>query len=122
MGVGNQAEGVLERNVAFAKIKQDLAGRSAGGDRMRQIVPKNKRLLDITVGATLFPFAILVGFPFALAVWLEDRHAPFFAGPRVGRGWKPYRQFKIRSMVPSAEQSGVDATPANDRRITRVGH
>jgi lipopolysaccharide/colanic/teichoic acid biosynthesis glycosyltransferase len=122
MGVGNQAEGVLERNVAFAKIKQDLAGRSASGDRMGQIVPKNKRLLDITVGATLFPFAILVGFPFALAVWLEDRHAPFFAGPRVGRRWKPYRQFKIRSMVPSAEQSGVDATPANDRRITRVGH
>ena len=86
------------------------------------IGPKNKRLLDITVAATLFPFAILVGFPFALAVWLEDRHAPFFAAPRVGKGWKPYRQFKIRSMVPSAEQSGVDATPANDPRITRVGH
>jgi lipopolysaccharide/colanic/teichoic acid biosynthesis glycosyltransferase len=86
------------------------------------IGPKNKRLLDITVAATMFPFAILVGFPLALAVWLEDRHAPFFAGLRVGKGWKPYRQFKIRSMVPSAEQGGVDATPANDSRITRVGH
>src|SRR5262245_49145689 len=53
------------------------------------IGPKNKRLLDIAVAMMLFPFAILVGFPFALAVWLEDRHAPFFAAPRVGKGWKP---------------------------------
>ena len=128
MGADNQAESVLERNSAIARFKQDLAWRSASGGPMRQIritrsqAPKNKRLLDITVAATLFPFAILAGFPVALAVWLEDRRAPFFAGPRVGRGWKPYRQFKIRSMVPSAEQSGVDATAANDRRITRVGH
>ena len=128
MGADNPAESVLERNSAIARFKQDLAWRSASGGPMRQIritrsqAPKNKRLLDITVAATLFPFAILVGFPFALAVWLEDWHAPFFAGPRVGKGWKPYRQFKIRSMAPSAEQSGVDATPANDPRITRVGH
>src|SRR5262249_16344962 len=31
-------------------------------------------------------------------------------------------QFKIRSMVANAEQSGVESTPANDARITRVGH
>jgi lipopolysaccharide/colanic/teichoic acid biosynthesis glycosyltransferase len=86
------------------------------------IRPKNKRLLDVAVATMLLPFAILVGFPFALAVWLEDRHAPFFAGPRVGKGWKSFCQFKIRSMVPSTEHTGVDATPANDPRITRVGH
>jgi len=86
------------------------------------IGPKSKRLLDVTVATMLLPFAILVGFPFALAVWLEDRHAPFFAGPRVGKGWKSFCQFKIRSMVPSTEHTGVDATPANDPRITRVGH
>ena len=58
------------------------------------IRPKNKRLLDVAVATMLLPFAILVGFPFALAVWLEDRHAPFFAGPRVGKGWKSFCQLK----------------------------
>jgi lipopolysaccharide/colanic/teichoic acid biosynthesis glycosyltransferase len=86
------------------------------------IIPKSKRVLDIAVAAALFPFAILFVFPFALAVWHEDRHGPIYAGPRVGRNWKPFRQFKIRSMVPNAEQSGVESTPANDPRITRVGH
>ena len=123
MGADNPAESVLERNSAIAKIRQDLAWKCDGWMAQGLLIgPKNKRLLDIAVATMLFPFAILVGFPFALAVWLEDWHAPFFAGPRVGKGWKPYRQFKIRSMAPSAEQSGVDATPANDPRITRVGH
>jgi hypothetical protein len=39
MDADNQAESVLERNSAIAKIKQDLAWRSATGDNpMRQIV------------------------------------------------------------------------------------
>jgi hypothetical protein len=38
MGADNQAERVLKRNSAIAKIKQDLAWRSATGDPMRQIV------------------------------------------------------------------------------------
>jgi lipopolysaccharide/colanic/teichoic acid biosynthesis glycosyltransferase len=90
---------------------------------MRAIIKrKSKRLLDIAVAAASFPFAIVFGFPFALAVWLEDRHGPIYAGPRVGKNWRPFRQFKIRSMVANAEQSGVESTSANDPRITRVGH
>ena len=81
-----------------------------------------KRLLDITVTLGLLPFAFLIIIPFALAVCLTDWRAPLYAGPRVGKGWKPFRQLKLRSMVPGAERSGVEATPANDPRITRVGH
>ena len=54
-------------------------------------------------------------------MWLEDRHWPFYGGVRVGKNWKPFRQLKFRSMVPHAEHSGVEATPANDQRITRGG-
>ena len=38
MGADKQAKSALERNSAVAKIKQDLAWRSATGDPMRQIV------------------------------------------------------------------------------------
>jgi colanic acid biosynthesis glycosyl transferase WcaI len=82
---------------------------------------RSKRLLDLVLAAIALPFAILVAVPFALAIWLEDRHSPLYGGWRVGKDWKPYRQFKLRSMVPDAEKSGVESTPDNDPRITRLG-
>ena len=57
-----------------------------------------------------------------MAIWLEDRHWPIYAGPRVGKNWRSFREFKLRSMAPHAdEKSDVDATPANDPRVTTVG-
>src|SRR6516162_3941349 len=104
MGADNPAESVLERNSAIAKIRQDLAWKCDGWMAQGLLIgPKNKRLLDIAVATMLFPFATLLGFPSAPAVWLEDSHPPFFPGPRVGNVSKPDRQSKIRSMAPSAE-------------------
>jgi lipopolysaccharide/colanic/teichoic acid biosynthesis glycosyltransferase len=57
----------------------------------------------------------------ALAIWIEDRHSPFFCGQRVARGGGDFRMVKFRSMVPNAWRSGVNSTASGDRRITRVG-
>ena len=57
----------------------------------------------------------------AAAIWLEDRHSPFFMGKRVARGGGVFRMVKFRSMVPNAWRTGVSSTSAGDRRITRVG-
>jgi lipopolysaccharide/colanic/teichoic acid biosynthesis glycosyltransferase len=80
-----------------------------------------KRLLDILISA----FGLLVAAPILLPVmfliWWQDKHSPFYIAPRVGRGEKPFRMIKLRSMIINADKSGVDSTAANDRRITRVG-
>jgi lipopolysaccharide/colanic/teichoic acid biosynthesis glycosyltransferase len=57
----------------------------------------------------------------ALAIWIEDRHSPFFRGPRVARGGGTFRMVKFRTMIPDAWRNGVNSTALGDRRITRVG-
>jgi lipopolysaccharide/colanic/teichoic acid biosynthesis glycosyltransferase len=82
-----------------------------------------KRLIDITLSLAALPLALALalGLPFAIAIWLGDRHSPIYGGTRVGKDWKPYRQYKLRSMIVDAEKSRIYATPKNDSRITPIG-
>jgi lipopolysaccharide/colanic/teichoic acid biosynthesis glycosyltransferase len=80
-----------------------------------------KRVFDVAVAlaglAVLSPLLIAI----ALAVWLGDRHSPWFRGVRVARGGGDFYMLKFRSMRSGAERSGVNSTAAGDSRITRVG-
>jgi len=80
-----------------------------------------KRLLDI-VAATLgliilSPLIIVLSF----LIWLQDYHSPFYIANRMGRGEKPFRMVKFRSMVIRADKTGVDSTAGDDPRITALG-
>jgi lipopolysaccharide/colanic/teichoic acid biosynthesis glycosyltransferase len=55
----------------------------------------------------------------ALAIKLEDRGPVFFRQERWGRGKRPMRVYKFRTMIPSADRT-VQATE-DDPRVTRVG-
>jgi len=80
-----------------------------------------KRLFDIAVAlaglVVLSPILLLL----CGLVWLQDRHSPFYIPARVGRGGRPYRMIKLRSMVIRADQNKVDSTANNDPRITLLG-
>lgn len=81
-----------------------------------------KRLMDIvfsTIGLLLFsPLFLVVMF----LVWLQDKHSPFYVALRVGRGGRPFKMIKMRSMVIGADKSGVSSTSNTDERITAIGH
>ncbi|HLA84552.1 MAG TPA: sugar transferase, partial [Thermoguttaceae bacterium] len=57
-----------------------------------------------------------------LAVRLSSPGPIFYRGVRIGRGKKPFRIFKLRTMVIDAERLGGTTTAKNDPRITSVGH
>ena len=57
----------------------------------------------------------------ALAIYLYDRHSPFYVPRRMARGGGTFRMVKFRSMVVNADKSGVNSTSASDRRITPMG-
>lgn len=80
-----------------------------------------KRLLDVVVAF----FGLLLSSPLLAAlcilVWRQDGHSPFYIPNRVGRGGKPYKMIKLRSMVIRADKNKVDSTANNDPRITAVG-
>jgi lipopolysaccharide/colanic/teichoic acid biosynthesis glycosyltransferase len=92
-----------------------------------------KRVLDISVSVAalvaLFPLLLMT----AIAIWIEDPGAVFYAQIRVGRNGRHFRFYKFRSMVVNADKlkqelasrnestAGVIFKMKKDPRITKVG-
>lgn len=76
-----------------------------------------KRILDIVLGAA----GLLVSLPIvvlaAIAIKLESPRGPvFFAQTRAGRAGRPFRLYKLRTMVPNAEQLKHELRHLNTRQ------
>ncbi|MFW2850451.1 sugar transferase [Sphingomonas sp. TX0543] len=81
-----------------------------------------KRAMDLLLaGATtiaLSPLLLLV----ALAIKLDSRGPVFFSQVRMGRGNKPFKILKFRSMrVEATDADGRKSATPDDERVTRVG-
>lgn len=95
-----------------------------------------KRALDILLVLLATLPALMIALPFVLLVALDGR-SPFYRQRRVGRNGAVFNMWKLRSMVPNADQmlegylannpaarSEWDLTQKlrHDPRITKVGH
>jgi lipopolysaccharide/colanic/teichoic acid biosynthesis glycosyltransferase len=80
-----------------------------------------KRAFDLGLSLVGLLLMLPVFLGCMLAIWLQDRHSPFYVAPRAARGGGTFRMVKFRSMVIRADASGVDSTASNDRRITAIG-
>lgn len=76
-------------------------------------------LLFAVVGLLLLSPLML---PIALAIKLDSPGPVFFRQERVGRGGKPFRIHKFRTMTHQPTREGLQLTVGADSRITRVGH
>jgi lipopolysaccharide/colanic/teichoic acid biosynthesis glycosyltransferase len=80
-----------------------------------------KRLFDIVVSAAgivlLSPVFLLVG----MLVRMDSPGPVFFTQERIGKGFKPFRIYKFRTMRENAEESGPRITVDGDDRITETG-
>jgi len=80
-----------------------------------------KRALDLTFATAGLLLLSPVFLVLAMAIKLETPGPVFYRGVRVGRGGRPFRIFKFRSMVADADQHGPSSTNAGDPRVTRCG-
>lgn len=95
-----------------------------------------KRLLDIFLVLLAAPLVLPIVAVLACLVALDGKN-PFFTQPRLGRNGRNFTLWKLRSMVPNAEQKlegYLAANPKaraewdekqkldNDPRITKIGH
>ena len=80
----------------------------------------HKRLDQILAATGLLALGPLL---LLLAIWIKlDSPGPvFYRAQRVGRGGRPIRLYKFRSMVSDAASRGPAITAAGDSRITRAG-
>jgi len=80
-----------------------------------------KRVLDIAVSLTglicLLPLMLWVG----LLIKLDSAGPIFFKQERLGRGFRPFRILKFRTMIVDAQSKGKLITSAEDPRVTRIG-
>src|SRR5262249_44772206 len=87
--------------------------RISGGDVL-------KRALDITASAIALAALAAPLLAIGIAIKLESPGPMLYRGVRIGKGGKPFRLNKFRTMVVG-DGKGPTTTSENDPRITRVG-
>ncbi len=80
-----------------------------------------RRCFDILLSTlallVLSPLLLVV----AVMVVLDSDGSAFYPAPRSGKGGKPFRMWKFRTMVTGAAKLGSAITSRGDARITRMG-
>lgn len=80
-----------------------------------------KRAFDIVMASIGLAFFLPL-LPFlALAIYLDSPGPIFYTQWRVGRGGRPFKLYKLRTMVPDAEKERPLWAKEKDPRVTRVG-
>jgi len=80
-----------------------------------------KRFTDVFLGLVGLTLAGPVLVCAAARIKLEDGGPVFYRGVRIGRHGKPFRMFKLRTMVLNADKVGGPSAADGDPRITRTG-
>lgn len=81
-----------------------------------------KRSFDILFGLLLLLFISPIIITFCLIVFLYDKNNPLYISKRIGLNGKPFKIFKIRSMVINADKLGGTSTSKRDKRLLPVGN
>jgi lipopolysaccharide/colanic/teichoic acid biosynthesis glycosyltransferase len=80
-----------------------------------------KRVFDFLSSIVLIAFALPLGMVIAALVRQDSPGPILFSQERIGRGGKPFRLYKFRSMYVDAPEYALHPQEATDPRITRVG-
>ncbi len=81
-----------------------------------------KRTFDIVaalLGLLLLAPLLLI---LMVLVRITSRGPALFCQQRVGKNFRPFTIYKLRTMVPEAPQQGLAITAGRDPRITWIGH
>ncbi len=83
--------------------------------------PTMKRTFDFLIALIALTLLAPLLAAIAGAIFLDDRHSPFYFARRVARGGGDFRMVKFRTMTPDAWRSGVNSTSSGDSRLTSIG-
>lgn len=98
-----------------ASLLFDIAELHRGG------YPRVKRLLDVTAGVVLGAAALLVVPVVMLGNLVANRGPLLYTQERIGKGGRPFRIVKLRTMRTGSDDVGGEWTSERDPRITQFG-
>jgi lipopolysaccharide/colanic/teichoic acid biosynthesis glycosyltransferase len=115
-------EELLDR-VPVNYLEADWLVRSFVDDaRINRFYQMGKRLIDIIGGMVGVGILILLSPFIALAILIDSGRPITYSQTRAGRGGKPYRIIKFRTMHVDAEKDGKpQLAREDDKRSTRLG-
>lgn len=70
------------------------------------------------IGVIVFAIPMMI---IAIAIKIDSKGPVFFRQERLGKGMKPFKIFKFRTMCDHAYEMGGIANRSDDPRITKVG-
>lgn len=76
-----------------------------------------QRALAILAAVVIIPIVGILG----VLVRIDSPGGAFYVSERVGAGGRPFRLYKLRTMVAEANTTGPGISLRHDRRITRLG-
>jgi len=81
-----------------------------------------KRIFDFTLSLIaiiiLLPLFILI----ALLIVLTSKGGPFYLQTRIGKGGKPFKIIKFRTMYKNSDKKGLLTVGKKDPRVTHIGY
>ena len=83
-----------------------------------------KRIVDTVIIMVSLPIVIPIALLIALTIKWEGRHstnAILFKQCRIGQGGRLFTMYKFRSMIPGAEDNGIQMATDADFRVTKFG-
>lgn len=80
-----------------------------------------KRLFDVAAVTFVLPLALPIICAGGLLVFLSMGWPVFFVQERMGLAGKPFRMWKLRTMLPPRPGEADTAAVKGDKRVTRVG-
>ncbi|MEA1986069.1 MAG: sugar transferase [Candidatus Marinimicrobia bacterium] len=95
-------------------------------DIFPKLMPSWEKVIKRTIDISISIFALVLFIPLVIFLWiiikLDSKGPVFYHQNRSGKDGKPFKIFKLRTMVVDAEKkSGPVWSQKNDPRITRVG-
>jgi len=75
-----------------------------------------KKLIALFLMIIILPLIII----FYLLIYFEDKANPIYQGERVGKDFKKFKLYKLRSMI-IRKNKGFQSTSLNDSRILKIG-
>ncbi len=112
----------LEEKIPVKAINEKWLLFSQGFDIIHNSwLQRIKRVTDIVLSIIIIVLSLPLTLLFSILIKLESRGPLFFIQERIGKGNKPFKIIKFRSMTKDAEKDGPKWAGKNDSRVTFIG-
>jgi lipopolysaccharide/colanic/teichoic acid biosynthesis glycosyltransferase len=79
------------------------------------------RILDLIISILIIVFLIPIILVIIFLIFLQDFRSPIYISERIGKNFKTFKLYKIRTMKINNKSKSIRTTRDNDSRITKLG-